>query len=57
MIRVEVVVTEHGQELRYVVAEEPSLDTLRELIERLKAYFGESDRVRVVGESSGYSVS
>jgi hypothetical protein len=54
MVRIEVVLVEHGQELRYVVAEEVSLETARELIERLRAHFeGREFCVEVVGESSG----
>ena len=50
MVRVEVVLIEHGEEFRYVVAEEPQSESLRDLIQRLIAYFGESNRVKVVGE-------
>ena len=55
MVRIEVVLVEHGQEFRYVVAEEVSLDAARELIERLRAHFdGREDCVEVVRESSGF---
>jgi hypothetical protein len=54
MVRIEVVLVEHGQEFRYVVAEESSLDVLREVVERLRAHFdGREECIEVAGGSSG----
>ena len=48
MVRVEVVVREHGREFVYTVAEEPSMHEVRDLVARLRAYFGRNGRIRIV---------
>jgi len=52
VVTVRVVVVEHGREFVHTVAEAPSLDALRDVLERLRAHFGEDDgRVQIVQEA------
>ncbi|HLW17808.1 MAG TPA: hypothetical protein VKV69_10665 [Actinomycetota bacterium] len=49
---VKVVVVEHGREFVHTVAEAPSLNAVRDVLERLRAYFGDGDgRIQIVSEA------
>lgn len=50
MVRVQVVIVEHGREYRYTVAEEASIDDAHDLIDRLQSHFASDGRVRVVSD-------
>jgi len=50
---VKVVVTEHGRDYVHTVAEAPSLEAVDDVLESLRAYFGDGNgRVRVMEEGA-----
>ena len=45
-------VKEHGREFAHTVAEAASLDDVRDVLERLRAYFGSNGRIKIVEDGS-----
>jgi hypothetical protein len=53
MVRVQVVVKEHGREYVHTVAEGPSLDAVRDVLQKLRERFGDNRRIKIVRDSEG----
>jgi hypothetical protein len=52
VVRIKVVVREHGRDFLHTVAEAASLDDVRDVLERLRAYFGSNGRIKIVEEGA-----